>query len=84
MVAFVADQGSGVVGVAISVTTIPASAYAGLALADAEFGLAGKALLVLAANVLWLTLAQVLTLIAIRWGRRLTLRFAMQETSQDR
>jgi uncharacterized hydrophobic protein (TIGR00271 family) len=84
MVAFVADQGTGVVGVAISVTTIPAAAYVGLALADAEFGLAGDALLVLAANVLCLTLAQVLTLIVIRWGRRLKLRFAIEGTSHAR
>jgi uncharacterized membrane protein len=84
MVAFVADQGTGVVGVAISVTTIPAAAYVGLALADAEFGLAGDALLVLAANVLCLTLAQVLTLIVIRWGRRLKLRFAIEGASHAR
>ena len=36
MLAFVTDQGTTAVGVAISVTTIPAAAYAGVALASGD------------------------------------------------
>jgi hypothetical protein len=44
-------RASAAVGVAISVTTIPASAYFGVALGAGEEGGAGGALLVLAVNV---------------------------------
>jgi len=71
MAAFVTDQGTTAVGVAISVTTIPAAAYAGVALADGELSLAMDALRVLAVNVVFLVLAQVVTLAILRaWQRR--------------
>lgn len=71
MVAFVTDQGTTAVGVAISVTTIPAAAYAGVALASGEFSLAVEALRVLVVNVVFLVLAQVVTLAILRaWKKR--------------
>jgi uncharacterized hydrophobic protein (TIGR00271 family) len=71
MVAFTTAQGLAAVGVAISVTTIPAASYAGVALAFGAFELALDALGVLAVNVLFLTLAQCLTLVLIRtWRQR--------------
>lgn len=70
MVAFVTEQGTTAVGVAISVTTIPAAAYAGVALAGGGFSLATDALRVLAVNVAFLVLAQVVTLVLLRAWRR--------------
>ena len=77
MVAFVTDQGTTAVGVAISVTTIPAAAYAGVALASGEFSLALDALRVLIVNVVFLVLAQVVTLAILRaWKKRKDQRLA--------
>lgn len=70
MVAFIVDQGQNAVGVAISVTTIPAAAYIGIALADLNIEQAGAALGVLTANIIFVTLAQILTLILTRYWRR--------------
>lgn len=61
-------RASTAVGVAISVTTIPASAYAGVALGVSEAGKAGGALLVLVANVTLLVVSGSLTLVAQRWA----------------
>ena len=72
MVAFIVDQGQNVVGVAISVTTIPAAAYIGIALADLDFGQAAAALSVLTVNIIFLTLAQIITLILAKFWRRST------------
>jgi uncharacterized hydrophobic protein (TIGR00271 family) len=58
---------SAAVGVAISVTTIPASAYLGVAIGAAGIGRAGGALAVLALNVSLLILSGTLTLLAQRW-----------------
>ena len=69
MVAFVTGQARGAVGVAISVTTIPAAAYAGIALADRSLGLGAAAIGVLLVNVVCLTLAQILTLVIVRAWR---------------
>jgi uncharacterized membrane protein len=55
------------VGVAISVTTIPASALLGVATGLGDFGKAGGALLVLAVNVTLLILTGTLTLALQRW-----------------
>jgi uncharacterized hydrophobic protein (TIGR00271 family) len=64
-------RASAAVGVAISVTTIPAIAYFGVALAAGEAGGAGGALLVLAVNVCLLVLSGTSTLLAQRrFGRR--------------
>jgi len=71
MVAFVTEQGLSAVGVAISVTTIPAASYAGVAFASGAFDLAGDALGVLVVNVVFLVLAQCLTLVVLRaWKAR--------------
>jgi uncharacterized hydrophobic protein (TIGR00271 family) len=83
MVAFVTDQAGSVVGVAISVTTIPAAAYAGLALADGEFGLATDALVVLAVNIICVTVAQVLTLLVLKAVRERRLRRVAQDVVRD-
>jgi Domain of unknown function (DUF389) len=60
------------VGVAISVTTIPASALFGVALGLGEMGKAGGAALVLGVNVVLLVLSGSLTLATQVWlaGRR--------------
>lgn len=68
MVAFIIDQDRTAVGVAISVTTIPAAAYVGVALADGAFDQALGGLSVLVVNILFLTLTQIITLsLAKRW-----------------
>ena len=54
------------VGVAISVTTIPASAYLGVAAGVGEIGKAEGALLVLAVNILMLIVGGTLTLVVQR------------------
>lgn len=58
---------SAAVGVAISVTTMPASAYLGVALGAGGAGEAAGALVVLAINVVLLILSGSLTLLAQRW-----------------
>ena len=71
MVAFVTEQGLTAVGVAISVTTIPAAAYAGVAFASGALDQAFDALGVLGVNIVFLVLAQCLTLVLIRaWQQR--------------
>ena len=71
MVALATAQGLTAVGVAISVTTIPAASYAGVAFAFGAFELGLDALGVLAVNVMFLILAQCLTLVLIRaWQQR--------------
>lgn len=60
-------RASAAVGVAISVTTIPASAYAGVALGLGEAGKAGGGLLVLATNVVLLIVSGSITLALQRW-----------------
>ena len=71
MVAFVTAQGLTAVGVAISVTTIPAASYAGVAFASGALDLALDALGVLGVNIVSLVLAQCLTLVLIRaWEQR--------------
>ena len=57
---------SAAVGVAISVTTIPASAYLGVAIGGGGIGQAGGALAVLAVNVALLILSGILTLLVQR------------------
>jgi uncharacterized hydrophobic protein (TIGR00271 family) len=59
-------RASAAVGVAISVTTIPASAYWGVALGSGEEGGARGALLVLAINVVLLVLSGTVTLLVQR------------------
>lgn len=60
-------RASAAVGVAISVTTIPASAYFGVAIGAGGIGNASGALLVLAINVVLLILSGSLTLMVQRW-----------------
>ena len=66
MTAFVTNQATTAVGVAISVTTIPAAAYAGLAMASFSLVDGIDALKVLAVNVIFLIVAQILTLVILR------------------
>ena len=64
-------RASAAVGVAISVTTIPAVAFAGVAIGIGEYGRAEGALVVLLVNVVVLFVAGVLTLLVQRkLGRR--------------
>ena len=58
------------VGVAISVTTIPAAAYLGVAVGLGEFGSVGGALAVLGTNVAMLVLGATGTLVVQRTLRR--------------
>jgi hypothetical protein len=44
MVVFITDRGTSAVGVGVSIATIPAAAYAGLAIADGDLESAGDAL----------------------------------------
>jgi uncharacterized hydrophobic protein (TIGR00271 family) len=60
-------RASAAVGVAISVTTIPASAYLGVALGAGGIGRADGALVVLLVNVSLLILSGSLTLMVQRW-----------------
>jgi uncharacterized hydrophobic protein (TIGR00271 family) len=60
-------RASAAVGVAISVTTIPASAYLGVAAGVGEATKARGALLVLAVNVAMLLVGAYLTLLGQRW-----------------
>jgi uncharacterized hydrophobic protein (TIGR00271 family) len=63
-------RASAAVGVAISVTTIPASAYLGVAAAEGEVGKAAGALAVLGINVGMLLVGGSLTLIVQRMAHR--------------
>jgi uncharacterized hydrophobic protein (TIGR00271 family) len=63
-------RASAAVGVAISVTTIPASAYCGVALGAGQAGGAAGALLVLAVNVCLLIASGSATLAVQRWYSR--------------
>jgi uncharacterized membrane protein len=74
MVAFVTDQGTSAVGVAISVTTIPAAAYLGVMLAGGFYDQAAGGLKVLIVNILCVMLAQAVTLILVRLWRQRGLR----------
>jgi hypothetical protein len=59
-------RASAAVGVAISVTTIPASAYLGVAAGEGEIGKAAGALAVLGVNVGMLLVGGALTLVVQR------------------
>jgi uncharacterized membrane protein len=61
MVVFVADHGRAAVGVGVSITTIPAAAYVGIALASGAGTEAGNAGIVLAVNILCVVGAEVIT-----------------------
>jgi uncharacterized hydrophobic protein (TIGR00271 family) len=63
-------RASSAVGVAISVTTIPASAYIGVALAVSQPGKASGALAVLSVNVAMLLVGGTATLAVQRWLNR--------------
>lgn len=66
MVVFISDRARAAVGVGVSITTIPAAAYAGLALADGQFGEAGDALVVLFVNIVSVVAAGVVTGLVLR------------------
>jgi len=61
-----------VVGVLVSITTIPAAANIGVACAMGNFSEAGKSLTILAVNLVGLATGALLTLLATRaWARRI-------------
>ena len=57
----ITDRGTSAVGVGVSITTIPAAAYAGIAIADGDLQSAGAALVVLIVNVICVVGAGVAT-----------------------
>ena len=71
MVVFITDRGTSAVGVGVSITTIPAAAYAGLAIADGNLASAGDALIVLIVNVICVVAAGVATDLLFRRHLRL-------------
>ncbi len=66
MVVFAAERGSAAVGVGVSITTIPAAAYIGIAIAEGAWSEAGNAGVVLIVNIACVVAAEVLTGIALR------------------
>ncbi|GLZ44163.1 membrane protein [Actinomycetospora sp. NBRC 106375] len=71
MVALVAGEGSGVlVGVFISVTTVPAAGFAAVAVVLGDWPGAGSSLLQLVVNVVGIVVAGVLVLLLVRVTRR--------------
>jgi len=66
MVVFISDRGTAAVGVGVSITTIPAAAYAGIAFADGSWSSGWDALVVLGVNILCVTTAGVLTALLLR------------------
>jgi len=77
-------RASSAVGVAISVTTIPAAAYLGVALAVDQYAKAGGALAVLGVNVLMLLIAGTATLIIQRWLNRRSVMVAGSVATEER
>jgi uncharacterized hydrophobic protein (TIGR00271 family) len=74
MVVFMAERGNAAVGVGVSITTIPAAAYIGIAVAEGAWTEAGNAATVLIVNIVCVVGAEVLTGIAL--GKYLNLRIA--------
>ncbi len=66
MVVFIAERGNAAVGVGVSITTIPAAAYIGIALAERAWSDVGNAAIVLMVNIACVVGAEVLTGIALR------------------
>lgn len=72
MVVFIGERGQSAVGVGVSITTIPAAAYVGIALAAGEWTEAGSAAMVLIVNIVCVVGAEVATGFILR--KRLRLR----------
>ncbi|PVZ11853.1 uncharacterized protein DUF389 [Actinomycetospora cinnamomea] len=71
MVALIAGEGSGVlVGVFISVTTVPAAGFAAVAVVLGDWGRAASSLLQLAVNVVAIVCSGVVVLLLVRAVRR--------------
>jgi uncharacterized hydrophobic protein (TIGR00271 family) len=66
MVVFISDRGTAAVGVGVSITTIPAAAYAGIAFADGDWSSGWDALVVLGVNIVCVIAAGVLTGLLLR------------------
>jgi len=66
MVVFISDRGRTAVGVGVSITTIPAAAYAGIAFADGNWSSGWDAPVVLGVNILCVIVAGVVTGLALR------------------
>ncbi len=61
MVVFIAERGAAAVGVGVSITTIPAAAYIGIALPEGTWSAAWNGSQVLIVNILCVVGAEVLT-----------------------
>ncbi len=70
MVALTSAKSASLVGVFISVTTVPAAAYASVALVEGRFGEAVASAGQLLINVVCIVVASALVLLATRWSRR--------------
>jgi uncharacterized hydrophobic protein (TIGR00271 family) len=66
MVVFMAERGNAAVGVGVSITTIPAAAYIGIAIAERAWSEAGNAATVLIVNIACVVGAEVLTGLVLR------------------
>jgi uncharacterized hydrophobic protein (TIGR00271 family) len=66
MVVFISDRGMAAVGVGVSITTIPAAAYAGIAFADGNWSSGWDALVVLGVNIVCVIAAGVVTGLVLR------------------
>ena len=66
MVVFITDRGRAAVGVGVSITTIPAAVYAGIAAADGQWSAAADGLTVLLVNITAGAVAEVLTGVVLR------------------
>ena len=66
MVVFVSDRRTAAVGVGVSITTIPAAAYAGIAFADGNWSSGSDALVVLGVNIVCVIAAGVMTGLVLR------------------
>ncbi len=81
MVVFVAERGTAAVGVGVSITTIPAAAYIGIALSDGAWSEVWNGATVLIVNIICVVGAEVLTGIALR--NHLNLTIARAEDSRS-
>jgi hypothetical protein len=66
MIVFISDRGHAAVGVGVSITTMPAAAYAGIALADRNWPSATDALIVLVVNIVCVVGASIATGLVLR------------------
>ena len=66
MLALVSAKSASLVGVFISVTTVPAAAYAAVAVVEGEFGRAGESALQLLINLVGIVISAAVVLLLVR------------------